>query len=135
MLSLIGGDPSAVVRYSGLLILSGMLLAFASVQCDTAGAITGTFAIALGAAGGSLARWRTERGLWMLAVLFLTIYCAIYVLVSLGQILDWIRGVRNPEPSLIIDFSFGTILLSAIIRFLAKVARQNWNSTRPSNGT
>ncbi len=126
MWALIRGEPDVVIRWAGQLILFGMLLAFLSVQLDWPGVITAVFAIGLGAAGGSLVHWRDERGLWMLAGVFLLIYTAIYALSAFGQVGDIIRGARQPEISLVIDFSVGTMLLSATLRFLWRVARENW---------
>ena len=38
--------------------------------------------------------WRTERGLWMLAVFFLMVNCAIYALIFEGLMEDRLRGAQ-----------------------------------------
>jgi hypothetical protein len=50
-----------------------MILGFASAWLELPGVIAATFAIGLGASGGSLVGWQYDRGLWMLAGLFLSI--------------------------------------------------------------
>jgi hypothetical protein len=125
--SILRGEPESVVRSSGVLIVLGFLVALTAARFDFPGVISGTFLIYLGACGGSLLHWRSERGLWMLAVLFLLISAVIYGLFAYGQLRDFFRGVRQPELGLAMDFSLGTLLLSATVRFLYKVARSNWN--------
>ncbi len=88
------------------------------------------FAIFLGACGGSLVDWRHERGLWMLAGLFLLFCCAIYGLFICGQVRDIIRGAVETNIGLMIDFSLGTMLLSSTIRFLWRVAKYNRTFSR-----
>ena len=73
MWSLIRGEPDAVIRWARPLVLGGMILGFASAWLELPGVIAATFAIGLGASGGSLVGWQYDRGLWMLAGLFLSI--------------------------------------------------------------
>jgi hypothetical protein len=90
------------------------------------GVCTGLFAISLGASGGSLVSWRYDRGLWMLAGLFFLVWVGIYGLFIYGEVRDIVRGAPKPDLSLMIDFSLGTMFLSANLRFLFRVAKFNW---------
>ncbi len=110
-----------------------MLLGFVSVWFGLPGVITAVFAITLGAAGGSLIRWRHDRGLWMLAGLFLLLFVGIYGLTLYGRGRDIVRGAAQPEIGLAIDFSLGTLLLSSTVRFLWRVAKYNWTLS-PASG-
>jgi hypothetical protein len=132
MWSLIRGEPDVVIRWGGPLLLGGMLFGFASARLELPGVITAMFAIGLGASGGSLVRWRHERGLWMLAGLFLLGYAVTYGLFIYGQVLDIVRGAPRPNVGLMIDFSLGTTLLSITLRFLWRVAKYNWTFSRES---
>jgi hypothetical protein len=130
MWSFLRGEPDTVTRWFRWLIAAGFLVGFASVRFNLPGVITAFFLMYLGASGGGLIHWRNERGLWMLAVLFLAVNIAIYGLFAVGQVRDIVRGARPADIGLIADFSLGTTLLAVCIRFLCQVARYNWNLSR-----
>jgi hypothetical protein len=88
MWSLLRGEPDRVIRWAGPLILCGMAVAFLSARLGTPGLLTAFQVIALGAMGGSLAQWRTDRGLWMLSGLFFGVWTASYGLCLYGEIHD-----------------------------------------------
>lgn len=132
MWSLIRGEPDAVIRWGGPLILGGMLLGFAAARIGLPGVITAVFAIGLGASGGSFAGWRHERGLWMLAGVFIVFFTTFYGLSIFGQIRDFVRGAPQNSIGMSIDFSLATMLLSTNLRFLWRVAKYNWRLSRKS---
>jgi hypothetical protein len=129
MASFIRGEPDAIVRWASLLILVGMNAAFLSAQLETPGLISALYAIGLGATGGSLARWRTERGLWMLAGLCFLLWSVIYGLNLFGEFQDFVRGVRT-DTGLMIDFTIATSITITNLRFLCRVAQYNWRFSR-----
>jgi hypothetical protein len=133
MWSFIRGEPDAVVRWAGPLILFGMLLGFTSARLEIPGVISAVYAVFLGASGGALAQWRTDRDLWMLAGLFLLFCGAFYGVIIYSEIDDIVCGALGPEIGLLIDFSIGTTLLSISLRFLWRVARYNWTFSRESS--
>lgn len=131
--SIIRGEPDAVIRWARPLMITGVVLVFASVRLHFPGVIVGTFAITLGACGRSFVDWRREQGLWMLAGLFFLMFLAAYGLVIFGQLRDVVRGAPQPGILLMVEVSLGTILLSTVLRFLWRVGRFNWQlSKEPS---
>lgn len=132
MWALVRGEPETVVRWAGPMLLIGLLLGFASARLECAGVITATFAVGLGAVGGVFMHWRHDRGLCMLAVLFLLIYATCYTLMIFGQVRDIVRGARQPDLGVVTDCSLGTLLLSVTVRFLWQVAKDNWAFSRES---
>ena len=105
MISLMGGDPEKVVRWAAVLLLGAMLLGFLCAKLEIPGIVTCMFLAALGAGGGMLMQYRTDRGLWMLAALFLVIYCGIYVLFFVGQLGDVLRNAAQPPVGIVVDCS------------------------------
>ena len=84
-------------------------------------------AVWLGAAAGSLRKWREEPGLWMLSALILAMCCTFWALMTWGRIMDIIRQVQAPFSwASGIDIAMATLLLAILIRFSAKVAYTNW---------
>jgi hypothetical protein len=127
--SLVRGEPEVVLSWAAPLILLGMLFGVAAARFQQPGVITAVFATCLGASGGALRDWRQERGLWMLASLFLVINVAVYGLLNFGQAHDLMRGVPWGEFGLTIDVAIGTMLLASNVRFLWRVAKGNWTFT------
>src|SRR5260221_14299657 len=123
MLSLLRGEPDVVIRSARALILAGMLLGYACARLEIPGVISAVFAVGLGASGGCLVQWRTDRGLWMLAGLFLLINSGIWTLVTCAHIFDIIRGVPQGDVGLTVDFGMGSSLLSSTLRFNWRVAK------------
>ena len=84
-------------------------------------------ATALGAASGSFQEWRGNRGLWMLAVLFLLMFAPIYITFFILEIF----GSRSELTVLnVLDFSLATVLLGKICRLLVSVLVRNWQISR-----
>lgn len=135
VLAIIRGDPKTVVPYSPWILLGGMAVVAASYLGDGAGLISGFFCAALGAAGGSLVNWQRERGLWMLAGVFLVMFSAVYLLSCCGQLADVWRGAKPADLAVSVDFVVGTLLLSAMLRFLVTVARDNYSNRSQGEGS
>ena len=127
MRSLIRGEPDTVIRCYRPLLLASMLLGYLCATLSLPGIITCMFAGALGASGGSLAQYRTERGLWMLAVLFFALYGGIYALLIFGQIGDVLHNAAPMPIALLVDATIGTFFLTTNIRFLYQVGQFNWS--------
>ena len=128
MRAFLRGDPRTMVPIAPYLLLGGMAALGLSAYFDGGGIITAGFVLALGAASASLDEWRSERGLWMLAGLFLLIYGAIYICFCIGQLQDVLRGAQAPVTLTLIDLSIGTAVLVIILRFLTRVAIENYSN-------
>lgn len=101
--------------------------------------LTGFTALSLGVYASALRRWRTEPGLWMLA-LFLTLTIggswAFFEFGSLANLLD--RGNGNPagppmswsEIGCAADASLALLLGGRGVWFLASIAVANWARVR-----
>jgi hypothetical protein len=129
MLSFLRGEPDVIIRWGGLLLLGGMALALVSACFKIPGIISAMHFMALGAAAGTLVQWRTDRGLWMVAGLFLAIFSAIYGMFLFGQFRDMVAGVQVGV-GLAIDGGVATALLITMLRFLWRVTRYNWQLSR-----
>ncbi len=80
-------------------------------------------ATALGAVCGSLSEWRHDRGLRMLAVVFLLIFFPAYLVLSIMEFF----GLKSELSILqLIDFSVGTMVLGRLCHLLVSVAVHNW---------
>jgi hypothetical protein len=128
--SILRGDPEAIVAYGPHIFLAAFLIIALSLLVDGTGILAGFFAAGLGGAGILLANWRTERGLWMLAGVYLVVNLFVYGCFSVGQIRDALQGVQVESVALLVDFTIGTLLLVTTIRFLVNVARENYQISR-----
>ena len=126
MWSLLRGEPDRVVNYAAFIVCAGFALIVLSPALDGHGIITGFFLAALGVSGASLSKWRFERGLWMYAVVFIFVYGFFYAISIFEQIMDVIQGAPPNNPALVMDFSIGSLLLVTTLKFLFRVARENY---------
>jgi hypothetical protein len=122
----LNGEPELVrqnVHY--LLVYSAVGFAAAILFDDTA-VISAFFAFALWVSAAALTDWRTERGLWMLALVYLLSFGFTYACIMIGQARDILRGVQVESIALLVDAALGTLLLSILMRFLVRVIQQNF---------
>jgi hypothetical protein len=110
-----------------------MALFGASHFMDGDGIVIAFFLGALGAAGASLSRWRTEPGLWMLAVLFLVLFFALYLTFCYGQLRDAWNGAPRVDLVAAAEFAVATLLLVTLLRFLTSVAMENYCLSKSRN--
>ena len=128
------GEPNAIVPIGPYLLVCGMAAIGLSTFADGSGIITAFFVAGLGAAGAGLSEWRTERGLWMLAALLFLMYGFVYVCSCFGQLMDALRGAPANNTALVLDLSFGTLVLLATLRFLLKIAKENYVISASTQG-
>jgi hypothetical protein len=119
------------LRWAPWTLGAGLALIAASRFTDGLFVITGFMLVWLGASAASVARWRVERGIWMLSALFMGIALAVYALIIFGEIRDHIRGRVLPHWTIAVDAILGTRLLWIQVRFLAAVTRLNRALSRP----
>lgn len=121
--------------------LAFMLLPFALPQGWRFGLFTGFMLFSLGIYGFCLRRWRTDRGLWMLAVLLTVTLgpCCAYF-----EYWHW-RGVFTPpdgnqairkftweQTRLSVDAGIALWLLARSVKLAMSVSIENWKRTRSS---
>src|SRR6185436_5665825 len=89
-------------RWGGLMLLIGIVGIAASSRVGSPLILAFGSLAALGACGASFQsrNWRTERGFWMLAVLFLGVFGPCWVMAILASYLPSLRGTR-PDPRLL----------------------------------
>lgn len=108
----------AVIDWAVLPMLAGIACWFAGF------ALSGMMLFGVGAMGGSMGEYRTEKGIWMLAALFLAIFGALYATFLFYGVVDQLAG-RAPAGLLAIDAIFSTSILGFMVRFLWTVALLN----------
>lgn len=134
MWQLISGDPLTIFRWCGPMALAGLGCGFAVAYLGLPGVVTCTVLLMLGAAAGSLEQYRAERGLWMLAALWIVIFTATYLMFSVGRMLDVARNAPALPIGLLADFAIATALLTASVRFLWRIVLFNWSFSRSRQG-
>ncbi len=125
MLLILRGDPEAITRRLPLMMLPAILVCFASAQFGGVGILTFAHLFGFAVLAAAMTEYRTEKGLWMLALLFAVIWSAFIVLYMYGQLTDLRRGVAV-NGLLAIDVFFTMFLMRLAVRFLWKTARVNY---------
>ena len=114
-----------------LTISYGILAFLAAGVCRLFGLVVSIpMLIGLGAMSGSFDNWRTERGLWMLGLLFLLIFGGFYVIITYHQVAGWIAGRAPLAGRICIDWIIATSVLTLKIRFLWGVTYWNRRISR-----
>ncbi len=78
-----------------------------------------------GAVFGMFAKRKTERGLWMLALLVGIGTAAFYLLILGMELWDWWRGAISPPWWVAVDFAAALIFVKIAIRASFTVFLQN----------
>jgi len=108
-------------------ILMGFVLAFIASKVEGFAVLSAFTAMWLGACGGSLQAWKTERGLWMLSSLFLVIALGVYCLLQYGIVIDLFQNRRAPA-WVAADTSLGMAMLLIQTRLLLTISIRNWQA-------
>jgi hypothetical protein len=91
--------------------------------------ISAMMLVGIGAMAASLSNWRTERGLWMLAGLFLVMYGGIYLSLLILSIQQVIAG-RAGQGVLAFDVVIGTCSLGVAVRTFWAMTCWNFHMPR-----
>lgn len=124
-----------VIRYRRSFMFFGlttMALPMILPQGWAFGLFSGFMLFSLGVYGASFRKWRTESGIWMLAV-FLTALlgpCWLYF-----EVLHWrgfwVRPAARPiNVKFAIDAIVALLIFAHIVKLTLSVAIENWNRTR-----
>ena len=124
---IIAGLPEAIIPNCLLMMIAGILGCIVTAQFGGFGILTFVQVATLGVSAASLSEYRTDRGLWMFALLMLVIWGGLYALGLTMQTLDMLRGVQSPV-AILIDASLATFCTTIHLRFLWRVARYNFQA-------
>lgn len=118
-------------RYSALVLAIGMIgLAVCMVTRANAG-LTFFMLIMLGAGTGSLLKWEEERGLWMLALLFLVFFAGFYTLFMAATLIPSWQGRGTPSVWMMVDQVATLAVLGYGSRLMLSMAWHNRNIGTP----
>ena len=126
---LLNGNPEAVTARLPLLIVPAFAACLLSANFDLPGLLSFAQLFALSVSAASFTNYRTERGLWMLAALFFSIWTSIFFMWIFGQSRDLMRGVAPPA-SLIIDGAVALFVIRIHLKFLWTTAKFNFALSR-----
>ena len=79
----------------------------------------------LGELAATFTNWKTERGLWMLAVLYFLIKGPIYAFFVIDQVQRLVDGKAQLLTLETIDIAIGSTILGFTVRFLWAVCQYN----------
>jgi len=116
----------------GLSLLVIPLFLRAGWHIEWGGVLTGLALGNLGTLGLVLRKWRTERGIWMLAGFLSLLLGSIWLPLeyeSVSKLLDPAKPKRWLEIAWTVDTIVGTVLLARVVRFGASVLVRNWQRT------
>lgn len=132
-------DRIARQRRTAFLGGLGLLaLAFLLPQESKFGAISGFMLLSLGIYGTAFRNWRTEPGLWMLALFLTVLFGTMLAVIEYNALKALLAPPDHPirnvttwsKIRLSIDGSIALLLWGRIVKLAATVARRNWQLTR-----
>ncbi|MFO0940310.1 MAG: hypothetical protein U0930_06030 [Pirellulales bacterium] len=128
-----------VVRGRVLILvgLAAMILAFSLPQGIGIGLFSGFMLFSLGIYGLAFRRWRSEPGVWMLAVLLTSILGPCWAYFEVLQIRANLfqpagRAVNWDQLRLTIDCIVALLIFAYVVKLSVSVAIENWRRTRRS---
>lgn len=130
-----------IARRMGLVCLGFALMAlpWALPPGWGLGLFSGFVLVSLGLYGFMFRNWRTEPGLWMLAILLTALLGPAW---GAFEVAHWRAILARPagrpidwgELRVSIDAAIGLVLLAHTLTFVATVAAENWRRTRRPSG-
>lgn len=125
MLPILRGDPEAITQRLPIVMLPAIVACLASARFGGFGLFTFVHLFGFGVLAASMSEYKTDKGLWMLALLFAAIWSGIIAMWMYGQFMDLRRGVAL-NAGIAIDVSCALFLMRLMVRFLWKSARLNY---------
>lgn len=107
------------IRFMAVFMIAGIACWFGPF------ALSGFMLFGLGVFAANFTNWKTERGLWMLALLYFFIYATLYVFFTIDQAKDLIAGKAQLLTLSTVDLAIGSSVLGYTVRFLWAVFRYN----------
>ena len=93
MQAILLGDPEVVTQRLPIMALPAIFACVVSAQFDCFGLLTFVHLFGFAILAASMAEFKTDKGLWMLALLFAAIWAGLIVMYTYGQFMDLRRGV------------------------------------------
>ena len=133
-------EISRFISYCRIFLVSGAVILFSQFFLPAGwkiGFLTGFTLFAAGIFGFALRRWRTERGLWMLALLLTVVYLPS---IAYFEFLNWreiarliaARGAGWPQIRLMIDATTALLIASYAVKIITGIAWENARMKRSS---
>jgi hypothetical protein len=118
-----------IIAKTGYLQFAGMALIIAFFALKVPLIFSGLACYWLGLLGAGFASWRTERGLWMLSVVFLipTVFAYSWLL---GENLLPIIGLRQWLNWFLLDFTLTSLLFIYSLRFVFTSLIHNYRMSK-----
>ncbi len=130
MLRMSAKEMSSLLKYSGLYLFVGFLLAASGFCFLQIGQFSGTMAMFLGACVVAFDDWASERDRWKVTSIFLVFGVVAYIVFAIAQIQGMLKP-PNANPILVaIDIAIATAIAWKTLRFLSTITCVNWNVTR-----
>ncbi|MEQ1831115.1 MAG: hypothetical protein ABL921_34535 [Pirellula sp.] len=126
MLAILQGDPEAITRRLPIMMIPAIIACFVSGNLGGVGILTGAHLFGFAVLAASMTEYKTDKGLWMLALLFATIWTGLIGLWMYGQFLDLLRGIPF-QAGIAIDAFFAMFLMRLMVRFLWKTVKLNYS--------
>ena len=126
MLAILHGDPEAITRRLPIMMLPAIVACFVSGNLGGVGMLTCVHTFGFAVLAASLTEYKTEKGVWMFALLFAAIWSGLIAMWLYGQFLDLRRGVPF-QVGIAIDGFFAMFLMRLMVRFLWKTAKVNYS--------
>ena len=125
MLLILLGDPEATTRRLPILMLPAVIACVITAQFGSFGILTFVHLFGFAVLAAAMREYKTDKGLWMLALLFATICSGLIAMGIFGLIMDFRRGVVF-NGAIAIDAFFAMFLMWLMVRFLWKTAKLNY---------
>lgn len=125
MIKFLSCDPEAILRWFPLLMLLAIASLVLSFQFGGLGILSSVHLFIFAVSAASMQEYKTEKGLWMLALTFAVLWAGMMSLCIYGQFMDLIRGVRF-NPLIAVDAATMMFIMRMTIRFLWKCAKINY---------
>jgi hypothetical protein len=125
MLAILQGDPEAITRRLPIMMLPAIIACFVSGYFGGALLLTCVHTFMFAVLAACMTEYKTDKGLWMLALFFAVFWAGFLAMGTYAQFLDWWRGAPF-QVGLAIDVFFAMFLMRLMVRFLWKTAKLNY---------
>lgn len=126
MLAILQGDPEAITRRLPIVALPAIIACFVSGNFGGALLLTCVHTFIFAVSAACMTEYKTDKGLWMLALFFAVFWGGFLVMGTYFQFLDGWRGAPL-EVGVAIDGFLAMLLMGLMVRFLWRTAKLNYS--------